>query len=141
MPAPYMKAQGMTLHYAGGTTSPYTYTIVTGVTDINLGGIQASEIDTTDLSSTAMENVAGLVDYGSASIGINIDLDQASHTELVARAASGLITRWKITFTDSSPKKTATFNAWVKALPLQGSANGIVKSTMELRITGAVTIT
>src|SRR5690349_15587042 len=57
------------LHSDGGTVS--TYAAVENVTNISGPSGTAAPIDTTDLESTALENVPDLPDYGQVQLELN----------------------------------------------------------------------
>ena len=98
---------------------------------------EASEIDITDLSSTAKEFRLGLQDWGSFTIDWNVDLTAAGQDVCRAAAISRAVKTLKLTLPDAS---TATFSALVKNADRQsGAVDGIVEGGVSFRITGAVT--
>jgi len=120
---------------SGGTATPNTYTKINGVVSYSGFDGSASELDTTDLDSTAMEFVSGLMDEGKFSFEkktINTDPGQLA---LRAARASGAVKSFKLVFPDAV---VATFSALVKSLPAAGGVNAVLKGTVDCRITGPV---
>ena len=107
-----------------------------------VGGIQsfsmdstADERETTTLASTAKEYKLGLQDNGTLQLSVLYDRsDVGIAAMIVARSTN---TEREVTMTLSSGD-VATFNVLVKALPIDASADEDLKSTIDLRITGAI---
>jgi len=131
-----IKAQGSSLEI--DATTPAT-------ADVAIGGIksfsgfdgEASEIDTTDLDSTAKEFILGLVDNGNIGLEFFPNYSDSGQDDLRANAIAGTSCTIKFTFPDTS---TATFTAYVKnAHSLSGSVDAALEGSASLRISGAVT--
>lgn len=121
---------------SGGTATPVTWTKISNVKTFSGFDGAASEIDVTNLDSTAKEFRLGLVDPGQ--FAMEIDQDNADAGQVAARAAqaSGAQKQFKLTLPNG---KTATFNAYVKKFSSQGGVDTVVKASMDLRITGSIT--
>ena len=128
----------LTLAYtSGGTATPTTLTGINNLKSFSGFDGQASELDRTNLSSTAKEFILGLVDYGQFNVDLDYDYADAGQAALLAALASGAVKTFKLTLPDTH---TATFTAYVKRLPTAGGVDQVVKrSGVTLRITGAVT--
>ena len=131
-----IKAQGSTLEI--DATTP-------GTADVAVGGIksfsgfdgEASEIDTTDLDSTAKEFLLGLVDNGSINIEFFPDFSDSGQDDLRANAIAGTSATFQLTLPDGS---TADFSGYVKnAHSLSGSVDSAVEGSCSIKISGAVT--
>ncbi|MBK5206124.1 MAG: hypothetical protein JJD98_12175 [Polaromonas sp.] len=120
---------------SGGTATPNTYTKINGV--ISFAGFDgsASELDTTDLDSTAMEYISGLVDEGKFSFEAKRIKADAGQISLIAARASGDVTGLKLTLPDAA---VATFNVLVKTVPTGGGVNAVLKGSYDCKITGPV---
>lgn len=115
-----------------------------GTPDTAIGGVvsfsgldgEASEIDTTNLSSTAKEYALGLKDYGSFSMEVQTDYADAGQDLL--RAAGTTTKTFRVTLPDAT---TITFAGVVKnADAINGGVDGIVTGSVSIKISGAVTV-
>ena len=128
---------GKTITAGSGTATPTTWTQVKNLKSFSGFDGQASELDRSNLDSTAKEFVLGLVDYGQFSIDIDYDYTDAGQAALVAAQVSGALKTLKLTLPDAH---TATFAAYVKRLPAAGGVDQIVKRNgATLRISGTIT--
>lgn len=130
-------SQGMTIGIGDGA-SPEVYTSITEVTNISGPGGGASEIDTTDLNSTAKEFRLGLVDNGSITLSLNFIPANVQHALLRTKSISGVSTNFRLTFTDS-PATLWTFAAFVQELSIENGVDGVTTGSVTLRITGSIT--
>ena len=129
-------SQGMTIGIGDGA-SPEVYTTINEVTTIGGPDGSASEIDTTDLNSTAKEFRLGLLDNGSVNLALNFIPKNTQHALLRAKSISGVITNFRITFTDS-PQTTWTFAAFVMGVPVENSVDAVTTASITLRISGEI---
>lgn len=130
-------ASGFTAYTSGGTATPNAWTLISNVRSFsNLDGGSSSEIDVTNLSSTAKEYRLGLVDSGTLTMELDQDNADAGYLALRTNKNSGTQKNFRIKLPNTN---TATFAAFVKKLDAAGSVDGVMKSSAELRITGAVT--
>jgi hypothetical protein len=123
---------------SGGTATPNTWTQIKELKGISPSGASVSELDATDLDSTAMEYLMGLPDQGTLSFQINIlESDPGQAACLALFLASG-----NANFKVESPAKTRTFNGGFLKWPTipDSMVNGIQTGTAELRVSGAVTV-
>jgi len=136
MPAA-IRSQGVIFQITDGG-SPTSFTTVPNITDFSGPGGQASVIDTSNLSSTRREKLAGLADEGQLGLTLNWDPDDTAHALLLTLKNSGAIAECKITLTDTTPK-VGTFSGLVLGVVLSGGVDQVVKAAVTIEITGAIT--
>lgn len=123
---------------AGGTATPVAFTQVKGLTDLDLGSGKTSEIDVTDLDSTAKEFDLGLPDYGESSYEGNVDFSDAGQDAVRARFADSAERDFKITYSDGTD---ATFTGRVSGYGEKTGADNVVKISITIRKTGVTSWT
>jgi hypothetical protein len=121
---------------SGGTATPIEYTEISEVKSFSGFDGQASEIDVTHLQSAAKEFRLGLDDSGGFSFELNTINDDAGQIALLASKNAGTQKSYKLTLPSGD---VATFEAYAKSFPITGGVDGIVASSVSLRITGAIT--
>ncbi|TGP12920.1 phage tail tube protein, partial [Mesorhizobium sp. M2D.F.Ca.ET.233.01.1.1] len=77
----------------------------------------ASEIDVTDLDSTAKEKRLGLIDNGSFSIDVNVDMTDPGQIALKAAQKASSLQSFKLEYPDGTAD---TFDGFVKSFPIAG---------------------
>lgn len=127
---------GGTAYAAGGTATPVTYTAVENMKDYSGFDGSASEIDVTNLSSTAKEFRLGLVDNGQFTINYDYDPAGPGQNALRAKRISGALTNFRLTLVGQTP---ITWSGYVKKASLAGGVDAVGKSASDIRISGAVT--
>lgn len=132
-----LESQGMTIAISDDA-SPEVFTTIPEVSDISGPDGSASEINVTDLASTAQEFKVGLKDEGSVSITMNYIPQNAVHTTLRTARNNRTLKNFRISFTDS-PQTTWTFNAYVITFPIANGLDGVTTSTVGLRVSGSIT--
>lgn len=130
-----ISAQGSTLSVNTGTQAVPVWLKINGVQSFSGLDGAASDIDTTDLDSTAMEYINGLVDEGKFSFDIKILHTDPGQVAVRAARTSGALTGMKLTLPDTS---IATFQVLVKAIPMTGGVNAVLKTTVDTKISGPV---
>lgn len=133
-------ATGLTVTAGSGTATPVTFTQVNNVRDYSGFDGSASEIDRTNLSSTAKEFILGLVDPGQFSINIDVDNNDAGQQALRAKQQSGVITNFKLVLPGAVSNLTYTFTGFVKKYSVQGGVDQKVAGSADIRISGTVTL-
>jgi len=129
----------LTLAYtSGGTATPTTYTAIKNVKSYSGFDGQATEIESSNMASTAKEFLLGLTDYGNFQIDFDLDNSDAGQLALRASAVAGTAKTYKLILPSGSTP-TATFTAYAKSMPVNGAVDALVKSSSQLRISGAVT--
>ena len=122
---------------SGGTATPVTWTEISNISSFSGFDGEASEIDVTNLASTAKEFRLGLQDFGSFSFDWQVDLADAGQDAVRAAQASGAVKNFKLTLPNSD---TATFSGLVKnATNMTGGVDQIVGGSVSIKITGSVT--
>jgi Lambda phage tail tube protein, TTP len=126
---------GKTITAGAGTATPALWTKVSNLKDFSGFDGSASDIDVTNLDSDAMEFRPGLVDNGSFTV--NVDQDNADAGQLACRAAqiARTVEQFKLELPNAD---AATFEGYVKKFGTGGGVNAVVKSPVEIKITGAV---
>ena len=133
--AVYIDTTGKTITAAGTATSA-TFTTIANVRSFSGFDGAASEIDVTNLSSVAKEFVLGLVDSGQFTFEIDYDSDNTGHVALRSKQVSGVLSNFKLLLPDAT---VITFSAYVKKFSLAGGVDAVARSSVDLRISGAVT--
>lgn len=122
---------------ATGTATPNTYTAVKNLNTFSGFDGQASELDKTNLDSTAKEVMLGLVDYGQ--ISLSLDMDNADAGQIACRAAyvAGTTKLFKLTLPNTN---VASFSGLVKQFGIAGGVDKIVEvPSLVIRVTGPIT--
>ena len=123
------------VYTSGGSATPVSYTTIAEVKSFSGFDGQASEIDVTTLASTAKEFRLGLVDEGGFSFEMNQVNADAGQAALRVSKNAGSIKSYKLTLPNA---EVATFTAFAKALPTAGGVDGVLTSSVALRISGSV---
>lgn len=127
---------GKTITVGSGTATPLNWTKIENLVSFKGFDGQASELDVTDLDSTAKEFMLGLQDWGNLSFDVNRDFNDAGQQAVDASKRAGSQKSYKLTLPSG---KTKTFNAYCKNSPLEGGVDQVLKSSgLTLRITGDV---
>lgn len=122
---------------ASGTATPVTFTQIKNINTISGFDGTSAEIDKTNLDSTAKEIGIGLPDSGQVSI--DADSDDTDAGQAAARTAyqAQTIKPFKVLLPNG---KAYTFNAYVKKMSTSLGVDALVKTAIDLRITGAYTL-
>ena len=127
---------GLVFTAATGTIQGVTYQVVGNLRTFNGLDGQASEIDVTNLQSTAKEIRLGLVDFGQIQLEADHNLADAGQARLQVQYVSGAIVQFILPLPNGN---VASFNAFVRKFSLQGGVDQVVKRQIDLRISGPVT--
>lgn len=121
-----------TTYVSGGTAQKYTMTTVGSVKTVKGFDGQSSELDSTNLASTAKEFLLGLQDFGSVTLDVNMDNTDAGQTYLRLAREQQLIVPFSITLSNGD---IAAFMAGVKQYTFDGvTPEGIVTGAVSLRV-------
>lgn len=120
---------------AGGTATPSQYTKINGLLTFDGFDGAASDIDSTDLDSTAMEYISGLRDEGKFGFEVKVLKDDNGQIAVRAARTSGAVVGMKLTLPDGS---VATFSTLVKSIPSSGAVNALLKGKVDTKISGPV---
>lgn len=132
------EAQGVILRVDDDSGSPSNFLAVGNISGISGPSGSASEIDVTDLDSTAREFLMGLPDEGE----LSLDLFWAPGTQVHDLLFNARKNRTKKNFhlelTDS-PTTIYNFEGFVTGLALAANVDEAVTAGLTIRITGPVT--
>jgi hypothetical protein len=122
----------------GDGGSPEVFVTVPDVTSISGPDATKSEIDVTDLASTAKEFKGGLADFGRMTVELNYIPGNAVHAAMRADfiSASSPVRNWQLLFVNG---KRWDFTAYVASFPGSTQPDSVQKSSMTLRLSGPVT--
>lgn len=132
-------AQGTKFAYAA-IGSPPAWADIPEINTINGPDGSAPTIDVTDLDSTAREYILGLKDEGSFSLGINYIMTNAVHAALRAAWAARAKLQFRVTFADATTT-VWEFQGFVTGFAQTAEVDSVVKATVGIKITGAITET
>lgn len=154
-----VKTQGTKLYFVDTLTSSVPAIVElscpTGIT--GLGGA-ADQIETTCLSATTDRTyVGGLGNPGQVSVPFNLDPTAASHQMLFDLKDAGTVTNWLAALSDGTTAPTTVnssdkivapagrtsigFDAYIADVSIDIATNEIVRGTLTLQRSGAVTPT
>jgi hypothetical protein len=133
-----ISAQGTTLEMNTGTTLAPVLTPIKNMTSFSGFSGAASDIDVTDLDSTAKEYRAGLQDWDSVSLDLNINMAEPSHVALLAAKKAGTVKEFTATLSDGT---TIKFTGYVKDFPIANKVDAVVTGTVDIKVTGDITVT
>lgn len=133
-----LESQGVVI-YVGTADSPSAYNAVGEITGFNGPGGSASVIDATTLADTAKIKKMGLPDEGQFTLDVYLDnTDTNGQVALRTARTNRTLKYFKITLTDS-PMSVARFTGYVLGFAIQGSVDNLVKASITIEVTGAVT--
>lgn len=130
-------SSGYTAYDSAGIATPVTFTKIEEVGTFSGFDGQASEIDVTDLDSTAKEIKLGLIDNGGFSFTVNTLMSDPGQTAVRSSRDTGISRQYRLTLPAGTPH-IATFTAFAKQIPVTGGVDAKVQSNIALRISGAV---
>lgn len=131
---------GKTITAGSATATPTTWTTVNNVASYTGFDGAASELDKSNLSSTAKEYMLGLVDPGQFSMELHTDLNDAGQAALRSKQQSGAISNFRLVLPGAVSNLTYTFTGYVKKFTQTGGVDQVVKSSCDVRISGPVTL-
>lgn len=135
------KTQGTLLQLKSAVgVSPVTYTAVANVVSISGIGGQKSDIDITNFDSTAKEFLTGLEDPGEVQVEINFAPSAATHDTLWTLKNDGTLRTWRVRMSGTSPYDYFEFAATVKQFQVNFQTDDVVRATVTLRLSGAITL-
>lgn len=128
----------MTAYSAGGSATPNTFT-VGNVRTFSLGGASKSQIDITNLASTAKEYLGGLGDNGSANLEFDYKAsDEGQQALWSSFNTPGTAVVLKVTYSDTT---TEQFSCEAMSFERSGGVDDSIRGNSQLKITGSVTRT
>lgn len=130
-----ISAQGSTFAINTGTDAVPVWTKVKNVKSFSGFDGSATELDTTDLDSTAKEHLLGLQDWGSFSIDANIDYADPGQAAMLASKRASTLKKYQLTLPNGW---IHTFMASVKSFPIAGGTDALLTNTIAMTISGDV---
>ena len=127
---------GGAAYVSGGTATPVVFTQIANIKSFSGFDGSASEIDVTNLASTAKEYRLGLTDPGQFTIEIDYDNTNFGHAALRSKQVSGLLSNFQLTLPNAN---VITFTGYVKKFALAGGVDAVAKTAVDIRISGAIT--
>lgn len=131
-----ISAQGTTFSIDTASSGGPTYTAIGNIKTFSGFDGASSEIDVTNLSSSAKEYRLGLEDNGQFSIELDRDFSDAGQTALLSARDSQVGKSFKLVLSNG---ENAIFTGFVKKFSLAGGVDQVVKGSADIRISGAVT--
>ena len=123
---------------SGGSGVSVTYTQVKDIQGLsNIGGGSATDIETTNMDSTAKEYLTGLKDNGEMSVDYNWVGADAGQILCETGLRNSTTLNWKLTLSDT---KVLNFDGAVKSKSLNAGTDGALQGSMTVRITGEITL-
>jgi hypothetical protein len=110
---------------------------IAGVTDISGPNESLTMLDSTNLQSSVMTRIAGLVDSGEVNLTIDYDPDDTEHALLRTRLTGRTSDTFVISWPDTSPT-TFTFTAFVSSFQPSAGTNDKLTASVTLTITGSI---
>ena len=137
VPSNAINAQGVALQRGNGG-APEIFNIVGEITNFDGPGGSASVIDVTTLQSVAKEKRMGLQDEGQFTFQMNLDPSDVQQAGLRADRAGRVLRNFRLVLTDVA-NTTLAFSAFVLEFKINGAVDQVVKASVTLEISGAVT--
>lgn len=129
-------ASGFSAAATAGTANPQTWTNIANPHDFNAFNGVVSEVDKTNLQSSAKEFSPGLEDFGSMTFNMDLDPTDAGQIAMMAARATSASTYFKLTYPNASVVRVA--QGFVKKFEETGSVDGVYKVAAEVRFSGRV---
>lgn len=143
------KTQGTDLY----VVDPDDFSLITVGCVTSIDGIDTSveQVETTCLGDSARSYIAGLATPGTASFGLNTDLEEESHARLHALKIAGTTLNWAVGWSESSTPPTVdtdgefvlgtdrswiTFSGFMNSFPFSFQQNSVVQSTIGIQVSG-----
>jgi hypothetical protein len=131
-----ISAQGTTFAINDtGTVEAPVWTKVKNIKSYSGFDGSATELDATDLDSTAKETLLGLQDWGSFSVDVNLDYADPGQAAMLASKRASTLKQYKLTLPNGY---THTFSASVKSFPIAGGTDALLNNTIAMTISGDV---
>ena len=120
-----------------GTGNPKTWTIVGNTKDFSGFDGAVSELDKTNLQSGAMEYAAGLQDFGQFTLNLDLYDTDAGQAALRAAKFASITKAFRLVLPNNTKR---AFKGFVKKFSEQGGVNQIFKGSVDIRISGVVSV-
>ena len=120
-----------------GTGNPKTWTLVGNIKDFSGFDGTVSELDKTNLQSGAMEYAAGLQDFGQFSLNLDLYDTDAGQAALRTAKTTAATKAFRLVLPNNAKR---AFKGFVKKFSEQGGVNQIFKGSVDIRISGVVSV-
>ena len=132
---------GKTITIGTATATPSAWVKLGEVKSIKPTSASSSDIDVTDLDSTAKEFRTGLMDNGSVTLDINVLETNTGQAAFLAAFTGSTSKNYKIT-SPAPSNAIRTFAASVKQFPTipDVGVDGVLTGSVGLKISGAITV-
>lgn len=121
--------------------SPTSFLLIGNIHDFKAMQGTNSEVEVTNMTSTAKEFLLDLADNGEATFSLDTDFGDVGQAVAVAAKETNPPTKcdFKIVLPTGMTTPTMTFQGYVKQFDIGGGVGAAIKSTLTIRVTGAVT--
>ena len=121
--------------------TPTVFSTLAEIKSIAGPGGASNMLDTTTLSSVAMEFVPGLKDNGEVSLGVNFVPGDEAQQQMLDDQENQRMAIYKITYSDKKPTggTTATFNGYVTNFAPSVGVNALSTADVTIKVSGGVT--
>lgn len=127
-------SRAFTAYSSAGTATPVAWTQIKEIKNIKFATGSRSEIDVTNLDSTAKEKILGLKDNGSVTGDINIVLADPGQIAFRASLGSDVVKDFRVTLPSSTG--VASFQGQAKKLDESGGVDGTFSGSIEITVKG-----
>lgn len=130
---------GVTLMVSDANPAVTPINLIGNVTNVTPPNPTRDIVDTTSSSSPNMarEFIAGLIDYGEASIEVNWMPGDAADVLLRAIGIERSPRTWRLNWTQMNPDVTCTFLAFLTGFERSAPMDDKMTGTLTLKVTGA----
>lgn len=125
---------------SGGTATPVTWTQLKELDTFDPSGASVSELDKTNLDSTAKEYSAGIVDNGTISCGMKYVASDPGLIAAKVAFVAGATKQYKLVVPNGDIYSFQGFYKEVPTMP-SGGIDKLLAGKLSIRIDGAVTLT
>lgn len=132
-------ATGTVLRIAAG--SPTSYVAIGNAKSFTIMDGSNTEVEATNFDSVAKEFLMDITDNGTVQFEVDTDFGNAGQAAAVAakEAVPPTLCTFQVALPSTMTTPTATFNGYVKKFNVQGQVGAIIKSMIEIRVTGPIT--
>lgn len=129
-----------TIYSSAGTATPVTWTQLKELDTFDPSGASVSELDKTNLDSTAKEYSAGIVDNGTISCGMKYVASDPGLIAAKVAFVAGATKQYKLVVPNGDIYSFQGFYKEVPTMP-SGGVDKLLSGKLSIRIDGSVTLT
>lgn len=133
-------AKGTILAYES-STGPSVFSTIPSVGDFDvplIGTKDEIDVTTHDSAGGFEETILGIARTQSFTVPLIWDGTEPHHAAMRTRAANDTLTVFKVTCVDT---KVLDFSGYIKGITLSNPVNGAFSATMEIKVSGNITVT